>query len=171
MYDEKKGINLDLNNYNYYDLDKLFQCFNDFIENNLKEFEDKKIYMMNLFIKTCMVIFIFFSDDLIIFAPILEPDNYKLYKNLYKFFFKLINILFLLLKKYHKGLIALSACIEGEIPKAILKNDLPRAVELVKEYVEIFGRKNFFLELQNHGLEEEKIEFVCDKIEEFYKNM
>ena len=102
MYDEKKGINLDLNNYNYYDLDKLFQCFNDFIENNLKEFEDKKIYMMNLFIKTCMVIFIFFSDDLIIFAPILEPDNYKLYKNLYKFFFKLINILFLLLKKYHK---------------------------------------------------------------------
>ena len=105
MFDEKKGINLDLNNYNYYDLDKLFQCYNDFIENELKDLENKKIYMMNMFIKTCMVIFIFFSDDLIIFAPILEPENFKLYKNLYKFFVKLINILFLLLKKYHKYII------------------------------------------------------------------
>lgn len=105
MFDEKKGINLDLNNYNYYDLDKLFQCYNDFIENELKNSENIKIYMMNMFIKTCMVIFIFFSDDLIIFAPILEPENFKLYKNLYKFFVKLINILFLLLKKYHKYII------------------------------------------------------------------
>ncbi len=62
-----------------------------------------------------------------------------------------------ILKKYHSGLIALSACVVGEIPRAILKNDIPRAVELVNEYVEIFGRDNFFLELQNHGLDEEKI--------------
>ena len=62
-----------------------------------------------------------------------------------------------LLKKYHGGLIALSACIEGEIPKAILNNNYPRAVQLTNEYVEIFGRENFFLELQNHGLNEEKI--------------
>ena len=62
-----------------------------------------------------------------------------------------------ILKKYHGGLIALSACIVGEIPRAILKNNIPRAVELVNEYVEIFGRDNFFLELQNHGLDEEKI--------------
>ena len=99
------------------------------------------------------------------FHLILLAENNEGYKNLVKlvsyaategFYYK-PRVDKELLKKYHKGLIALSACIEGEIPKAILKNDLPRAVELVKEYVEIFGRKNFFLELQNHGLEEEKI--------------
>ncbi len=62
-----------------------------------------------------------------------------------------------ILKKYHRGLIALSACVAGEIPKAILKQNISRATELVNEYVEIFGRNNFFLELQNHGLDEEKI--------------
>ena len=105
MNDEKKEINIDLSQNNYYDLDKLFKNFCDFIENELKDdikYLETKKYMMNIFIKSCMVIFIFFSNDLIIFAPILEPDNYKLYKNLYKFFFKLINILFLLLKQYHK---------------------------------------------------------------------
>ena len=106
MNQEKKEMNIDMNNCNnYYELDKLFKCFNDFVENEIKDninLNEKKSYMMNIFIKTCMVIFIFFSNDLIIFAPILEPDNYKLYKNLYKFFFKLINILFLLMKKYHK---------------------------------------------------------------------
>ena len=105
MNDEKKEINIDLSQNNYYDLDKLFKNFCDFIENEIKDdlkYLETKKYMMNIFIKSCMVIFIFFSNDLIIFAPILEPDNYKLYKNLYKFFFKLINILFLLLKQYHK---------------------------------------------------------------------
>ena len=45
----------------------------------------------------------------------------------------------------------------GEIPHAILQNEFSRAEELAKEYVEIFGRENFFLEIQNHGLEEEEI--------------
>lgn len=62
-----------------------------------------------------------------------------------------------LLRKYHGGLIALSACVAGEIPKAILRGDIPRATEIASEYVEIFGRDNFFLEVQNHGLDEEKI--------------
>ncbi len=62
-----------------------------------------------------------------------------------------------LLREYHEGLIALSACVIGEIPRAILSDNFPRAVELAKEYAEIFGRDNFFLELQNHGLDEEKI--------------
>jgi len=106
--DNKEEINFDLNNVNYYDLDKLFKCFENFSENELKELQEnkdineKKNYLMNLFIKTTLIIFIFFSNDLIIFAPILEPNNDKLYKNIYKFFFKLINFLFLLLKKYHK---------------------------------------------------------------------
>ena len=60
-----------------------------------------------------------------------------------------------LLRKYHGGLIALSACVAGEIPRAILKSNLNRADELVNEYVDIFGRENFFLEIQNHGLPEE----------------
>lgn len=62
-----------------------------------------------------------------------------------------------LLQKYHEGLIALSACVNGEIPRAILNGEIPRAVELVEEYAEIFGRDNFFLEIQNHGLDDEKI--------------
>lgn len=60
------------------------------------------------------------------------------------------------LRKHHEGLIALSACVAGEIPRAILNDNLSRARELIAEYVEIFGRENFFLEIQNHGLEEEK---------------
>lgn len=70
-----------------------------------------------------------------------------------------------LLRKYHEGLIALSACVAGEIPRAILQNDIQRAVELAKEYVDIFGRENFFLELQNHGLDEEiKVRHALKKI-------
>ncbi len=60
-----------------------------------------------------------------------------------------------LLRAHHEGLIALSACVAGEIPRAILQNDFSRAAELVREYVDIFGRDNFFLEVQNHGLDEE----------------
>ncbi|MBR2519936.1 MAG: DNA polymerase III subunit alpha [Selenomonadaceae bacterium] len=70
-----------------------------------------------------------------------------------------------LLREYHGGLIALSACVAGEIPRAILQDNFPRAVELVKEYVDIFGRENFFLELQNHGLDEEiKVRAALKKI-------
>ena len=61
-----------------------------------------------------------------------------------------------LLRKYHEGIIALSACVAGEIPQAILRGNTQRADELVREYVEIFGRDNFFLEIQDHGLPEEK---------------
>ena len=61
-----------------------------------------------------------------------------------------------LLRQYHEGIIALSACINGEIPRAILNDDYSRAVELSKEYIDIFGRDNFYLELQNHGLDDEK---------------
>ena len=60
-----------------------------------------------------------------------------------------------ILRAHHEGLIALSACVAGEIPRAILNGDFSRAVELVREYVDIFGRENFFLEVQNHGLDEE----------------
>ena len=60
-----------------------------------------------------------------------------------------------ILSEYHEGLIALSACVAGEIPRAILDGNFNRAKELIAEYVDIFGRDNFFLEIQNHGLDDE----------------
>ena len=60
-----------------------------------------------------------------------------------------------ILREYHEGLIALSACVAGEIPRAILQEDFAHAEELIQEYIEIFGRDNFYLEIQNHGLEDE----------------
>ena len=61
-----------------------------------------------------------------------------------------------LLHAYHEGIIALSACIAGEIPRSILRGDAARTEEILAEYVDIFGRENFFLEIQDHGLPEEK---------------
>ena len=55
-----------------------------------------------------------------------------------------------LLRKYSKGIIALSACIKGEIPSAILNDDLANAEKLIREHQDIFGKENFFLELQHH---------------------
>ncbi len=60
-----------------------------------------------------------------------------------------------LLCRYHEGIIALSACVAGEIPQAILHDNMAEAARLVDEYVDIFGRNNFYLEVQNHGLPEE----------------
>ena len=62
-----------------------------------------------------------------------------------------------LLRKYHEGLICLSACVAGEIPQALIAGNKEKAEALVQEYVDIFGRDNFFLEIQNHGLKEEMV--------------
>lgn len=61
-----------------------------------------------------------------------------------------------LLRRYHGGLIALSACLSGEIPKALLSGDFEGALATIREYVDIFGEGNVYIELQNHGLAEEK---------------
>lgn len=55
-----------------------------------------------------------------------------------------------LLRQYGKGLIALSGCSKGDIPKACQSHDMERAQQLVKEYQEIFGKDHFFLELVHH---------------------
>ncbi len=62
---------------------------------------------------------------------------------------------FQLMEQYHEGLIALSACVSGEIPRALLRGDYQGAKEAALRYREIFGSENFFLELQDHGLSDE----------------
>lgn len=62
-----------------------------------------------------------------------------------------------LLAEYSQGIIALSACIEGEIPKAIIEGNMDKARELTRWYIETFGANNFFLEVQDHGLDREII--------------
>ncbi len=54
------------------------------------------------------------------------------------------------LKKYSQGLIALSACLRGEISQVLSSGDWDRAQNLVAEYQDIFGKDNFYLELQDH---------------------
>lgn len=60
-----------------------------------------------------------------------------------------------LLKKHHKGLIALSACLAGEVPKMLLRGDYEEAKNIALWYADVFGKDNYFLEIQNHGLEEQ----------------
>ncbi|MDD5433746.1 MAG: DNA polymerase III subunit alpha [Candidatus Pacebacteria bacterium] len=55
-----------------------------------------------------------------------------------------------LLAKHSNGLIALSACIQGKIPKAIIKNRLDEAKNIAQKYQQIFGQENFYLEIQEH---------------------
>ncbi|MBI3046408.1 MAG: DNA polymerase III subunit alpha [Candidatus Harrisonbacteria bacterium] len=55
-----------------------------------------------------------------------------------------------LLRQYHEGLIALSACITGEVAKLILQNNLSGAEKTAREYEEIFGKGNFYLEIGHH---------------------
>lgn len=61
-----------------------------------------------------------------------------------------------LLEQYHEGIIALSACLAGEIPRALMADDYERAKEKALWYNSVFGSGNFFLELQNHGIREQK---------------
>ena len=60
-----------------------------------------------------------------------------------------------LLEQYHEGLICLSACLAGEIPQALLNGDFQRAEETARYYRDLFGRDNYYIELQNHGIEEQ----------------
>lgn len=56
-----------------------------------------------------------------------------------------------LLRQYSKGIIALSACIAGEIPQLILQDHEEGARKALEWYIDVYGRENFFLEIQNHG--------------------
>jgi len=61
-----------------------------------------------------------------------------------------------LLAQHSKGIICLSACLRGDLNEALLGDNYAKARDLAGTYTEIFGQNNFFLELQDHGLEQDK---------------
>ncbi len=61
-----------------------------------------------------------------------------------------------LLRQYSDGLIALSACIAGAVPSLILQQNYAAAKQMALEYRDIFGADNFYLEIQDHGLREQR---------------
>src|SRR3954462_8213123 len=62
-----------------------------------------------------------------------------------------------LLARHSKGLIAMSACLRGDINEKILGDRYDEAKNLANEYTDLFGRNNFFLELQDHGLDQDRV--------------
>ncbi len=62
-----------------------------------------------------------------------------------------------LLRAHHEGIIALSACLAGEVPRYIQKGLMDEAKKAALRYQECFGRDNYFLELQDHGIPEQRM--------------
>lgn len=60
-----------------------------------------------------------------------------------------------LLEKYHEGLICLSACLAGEIPRLLVNGQYDKAKETALRYRDIFGAENYYIEIQNHGIRDE----------------
>ena len=95
---------------------------------------------------------------------VLLCENNTGYKNLIKLvsagftegFYKKPRVDKELLKKHHEGLIALSACLTGEIPRNLTQNDYETAKKVAFEYRDIFGENNYFIEIQDHGLADQK---------------
>src|SRR6056297_157915 len=103
---------------------------------------------------------------------ILLAENQKGYKNLMKivsegftrgFYYK-PRVDKKILNRYSEGIICLSACIAGEIPTYILDGNFEKAKKTAIEYREIFGDDNFYLELQNQGIDDQK--FINEKLVE-----
>lgn len=95
---------------------------------------------------------------------ILLVKNEQGYKNLCKlitrsntegFYYK-PRIDFELLKEFHEGLICLSACVAGRVPRSILKGAFEDTEAIIAKYRELFG-EDYYLEIQNHGIKEEAI--------------
>lgn len=62
-----------------------------------------------------------------------------------------------ILREYSSGLIALSACLKGEISQCILQKNIKKAKEVALDFLDIFGEDNFYLELQKNGIPEQEI--------------
>lgn len=96
---------------------------------------------------------------------VLLAENDQGYKNLMKivskgfvegFYYK-PRVDYEVLETYHEGVIALSACLAGEVQKYLARGMYEEAMRSAQRYEEIFGKNNFFLELQDHGLPEQKM--------------
>ena len=95
---------------------------------------------------------------------VLLAENDKGYQNLMKivskgfvdgFYYK-PRVDYELLSAYHEGIIALSACLAGEVQRYLSRGMYEEAGRTALRYQDIFGKGNFFLELQDHGLDEQK---------------
>ena len=76
-----------------------------------------------------------------------------------------------ILRKHSKGIIALSACLGGEVPRHILNNNIPKAKEIALIYKDIFGDNNFYLELQDAGMEEDDQRMVNKELVKMSKEL
>ena len=61
-----------------------------------------------------------------------------------------------LLEQHHEGLICLSACLAGEVPQALLAGDYEKARQVALYYNNLFGQGNYYIEIQDHGIEEQQ---------------
>ena len=61
-----------------------------------------------------------------------------------------------LLEKYHEGLICLSACLAGDVPRAMLRNGYEAGKAVAKRYMELFGAENYYIEVQDHGIDDQR---------------
>lgn len=61
-----------------------------------------------------------------------------------------------ILRQHSGGLVCLSACLAGQLPQLLLTGKMKEAEDFVRQYQEIFGKENFFVELQDHGISEQK---------------
>lgn len=95
---------------------------------------------------------------------ILLAENETGYRNLIKvvsagfiegYYYK-PRIDFQLLKEHAEGIIVLSACLAGEIPKALVNDDYELAKKIASEYRDVFGKDHFYLEIQDHGIAAQK---------------
>ena len=62
-----------------------------------------------------------------------------------------------MLRKYSEGLVCMSACIANDVAKSVISGNMDKARDLIQEYVDIFGKEDFYLEIQKHGIPEEEI--------------
>lgn len=81
----------------------------------------------------------------------------KLVSKSYDHFYKHPHVTWEMLEERHEGIIACAACVGGVIQQLILKNELEKAEAAVKRYISIFGKDDFYLEVQRHGLPEESL--------------
>ncbi|MDR3302734.1 MAG: DNA polymerase III subunit alpha [Spirochaetaceae bacterium] len=61
-----------------------------------------------------------------------------------------------LIELYHEGLVCLTACVAGELPQLLMNGKQDMAIQLIAYYKNLFGAENYFIELQDHGLEAQK---------------